>query len=274
MTEPRPQVPSPAELHSLFNNLSWKQPHRSPDEVAERYGWRATVKSLQLIQHAAAAEPRITAEFLAAMPATASPYKLDSRIKSPESLARKLDDINQLGHRGQQVDDLFRYTALTDTPDELVATARHTIDELVDAGWKVGYAMHSYTDGSRYKGLHAHLRTPGGDRVEVQFHSAASAAVKESTTEWYEALRSATSTGSQRAEARRKSTEASAVLTAPEGIDELTELGGRPVAVKNYSDSRQEKANEPRRQEAEPAPKGERQRRRQRTEKRDGGIER
>jgi hypothetical protein len=274
MPEPQPQVPPPAELHQRFSNLNWKQPHRSPDEIAELYGWRATVKSLQLIERAAVSEPRVTAEFLAAMPTTASPYKLDSRIKSPESLARKLDDINLLAHRGQQVDDLFRYTALTRTPNELVPAARHTIDALVDAGWKVHRAMHSYTDGSRYKGLHACLRTPGGDRVEVQFHSVASAAVKEATTEWYETVRSATSTESQRAEARRRSTEASAALAAPEGIDELTELGGRPVVVENYSDSRQQKASEPRRQEPEPAPQGERPRRRQRTAKRDGGIER
>jgi hypothetical protein len=274
MTEPRPEVLSPAELHQRFSNLNWKQPLRSPDEIAADYGWRATTKSLRLIEGAVAAEPRITAEFLAALPAPASPYKLESRIKSPDSLARKLDDLNQLTHRGRQVDDLFRYTALTQTPHDLVATARHTIDSLVDAGWTVGYAMHSYTDGSRYKGLHAHLRTPGGHRVEIQFHSAASAAVKEATTGWYETLRSATSTKSQRAEARRRCTEASDVLNPPEGINELTELGNTAVTVKNYSDSRPEKVGEPHREPPEPAPQGERLRRRQRTWKRDGGIER
>ncbi|MDX2974496.1 hypothetical protein [Kribbella solani] len=71
---------------------------------------------------------------------------------------------------------------LTERPDDLVAAARDTAGVLIGQGWNVVYAMHSYTDGSRYKGIHAYLRTPDVERVEVQWHSHASVRVKELTT--------------------------------------------------------------------------------------------
>ena len=128
---------------------------------------------------------------------------------------------------------------LTESPDDLVAAARHTADALTDHGWQVAYAMHSYTDGSRYKGIHAHLRTPDLPRIEVQWHSSASVRTKEQTTRWYEIERNAQATDDERATARQNCVDASAQLRPPLGIDNLTELGGRRVAVNNYSDSRQ-----------------------------------
>ncbi|WP_427889758.1 hypothetical protein ACQHIV_40335 [Kribbella sp. GL6] len=179
----------------------------------------------------------MTTQFLDSLPSGTTPYQLDRRVKSPESLARKLADWADLKNRFP-VDDVLRYTVLTESPEELVAAARRTADALTEQGWKVRYAMHSYTEGSRYKGVHTNLVVPGAPRVEVQIHSVASAAVKEQTAPWYKIERSAAASAEDRAQARRQCVEASATLEQPQGIDAMTRLGGKRVAVNNYSDSR------------------------------------
>jgi hypothetical protein len=70
-------------------------------------------------------------------------------------------------------------------------------------------------------------------------HSVPSIQIKELTTPWYEVERSAHATDDERAQARQKCVEASAQLEPPAGMGHLTSLGGRRVAVHNYSDSRQ-----------------------------------
>lgn len=218
--------------------VDWGDNSLVPADIARRYGMKATGKSLELLRQTAEIEPQVTAQFLASIPTGSSPYQLSRRVKSPESLARKLRTWSDANNRSP-VEDLLRYTVLTESPDDLVASTRSTTEALTDHGWRVLYAMHSYTDGSRYKGVHAHFRTPDIDRLEIQWHSVSSAEVKELTTRWYEVERSLTTSDADRTAARAKCVEASAQLRKPAGIDALTELGGRRVKVNNYSDSRQ-----------------------------------
>jgi hypothetical protein len=191
-----------------------------------------------MLERLVATEPRVTAEFLAAMPSTGSAYHLASRIKSPTSLARKLADRQRGRAWSQPIEDVLRYTVLTEHPQTVVAATRQTADGLQRNGWQVGSAMHSYTEGSRYKGIHAWLKTSTGDPVEVQFHSAQSVAVKEATTPYYEVERSADATADERTAARRECIRLSATLIDPRGIEGLAEIGDCRVAVNNYSDSR------------------------------------
>ncbi|TDW91554.1 hypothetical protein EV647_5134 [Kribbella sp. VKM Ac-2566] len=232
--------PTPKSLHEALNNtrpLDWGNVPPSAAEISRRYGPEATERSLRLLEQAVAVEPTVTAQFLDSLPSGTMPHQLDRRVKSPESLARKLADWMDADQH-LPIDDVLRYTALTENPDELVAAARQTVDELNSHDWHVRAAMHSYTEGSRYKGIHAGMTISGCPRVEVQFHSVASAKVKEMTTPWYEIDRSATATLEERTEARRRSVEASRTLAPPQGIDGLTKLGGTRVQVNNYSDSR------------------------------------
>ncbi|NUS00015.1 MAG: hypothetical protein HOV67_32745 [Kribbellaceae bacterium] len=235
----------PTALHQAFaasRPLDWGDKHRTTAEIAHLHGERATHRSLELLEQAATVEPIVTDQFLNSLPSGTTPYQLDRRVKSPESLARKIVDW-QAADSSRPIDDLLRYTVLTESPDELVAAARRTVAALNDHGWRVRAAMHSYTDGSRYKGIHAGMTIDGCPRVEVQFHSVPSAKVKEATTLWYEIERSATATLAERAEARRQCAEASKVLKPPPGINQFTELGGTRVVVNNYSDSRQDAPN-------------------------------
>jgi hypothetical protein len=233
--------------------LDWGQRPLSAADITNLHGEKATKKSLHLLQQTVSVEPRVTAEFLAALPPSASPYQLDKRVKSPESLARKLQNISAKRRR-VPLDDLLRYTALTASPDDLVTAARQTIERLIDQDWGVVYAMHSYTDGSRYKGLHAYLTVAGVNRLEVQFHSVDSAKVKELTTPWYEIERDANASDEDRTIARQRCVDLSATLSSPNDIDNLTMLGGRPVAVHNYSDSREEQPPPERLSTDAPAP--------------------
>lgn len=241
MPSPDPEhLPAPSELHARFSTkiapVDWGERLPTAAEIIQLYGARATAGSLRLLERAITTEPRITAQFLEAMPPSASAYRPECRIKSPESLARRLRDMRESKQR-HPPDDLLRYTALTEGPDTLVDTARETCEELRRAGWQVRYARQSYSEGSRYKGIHSYFVTPSDDRVEVQFHSVASARVKEATTPWYEVERSARSSAEERTAARQECVRLSATLEDPPGIDSLVELGGRRVAVTNYSRS-------------------------------------
>jgi predicted RNA binding protein YcfA (HicA-like mRNA interferase family) len=233
------------EPHDLLRALArhgavdWGESLPTAAEIARMYGDQATARSLELLEQLVATEPRVTAEFLSAVPSLGSPYQLAHRIKSPQSLARKLFDRQDQRRWWRAPEDLLRYTVRTESPDKLVTAARHTAGELNRTGWQVTYAMQSYTAGSRYKGIHAFLKTSTAAKVEVQFHSAQSIKVKELTTPYYEVERSAQATIKEREAARRECIHLSATLTVPTGIDQLKDLGGRAVEVKNYSDSRQ-----------------------------------
>ncbi len=234
-------LPEPRDLLRAFTAngpLDWGADPGTAAEIVERYGLKATARSLRMLEDVVKSEPRVTAEFLAAMPSTGSAYHLASRVKSPKSLARKLADRREVGAWNRPVEDVLRYTVLTEHPRSLVAATRQTADELGRSGWKVKSAMHSYTEGSRYKGIHAWLQTASRDRVEVQFHSAPSVDVKELTTPYYEIERSANATADERTAARRECIRLSATLADPAGIGGLTDLGGQRVTVNNYSDSR------------------------------------
>jgi len=165
----------PAALHRAFETtypLSWSHTPLSVAEISRLHGGPATRRSLQLLEQAAAVEPTVTSQFLDSLPLGTSPYQLDRRVKSPESLARKIVDWEIAG-QSRPINDLLRYTVLTESPDELVAAACRAVDALNDHGWRVGSAMHSYTEGSRYKGIHAGMATAAGPRigVEIQGHS-------------------------------------------------------------------------------------------------------
>ena len=243
MTGGSDRLPEPTDLHALFaqrHPVQWGDRLPTTAQLAADYGRDAVRLSLITLQGRLRTEQQTTADFLAAVPDDATAYNLDSRVKSPMSLARQFQDRLERDKEGEPA-DVLRYTVLCQSPNELAAAARFTTEQLQRRGWAVESAMHSYTSGSRYKGLHANLRTPVGDAVEVQFHSVASSKVKEASTRPYEIERDPASTDSERAAARRVCVELSDTLPVPLGLDSLRTLGGVTVEVNNYSDSRSRK---------------------------------
>lgn len=242
-----PNLPEPAALHAELarhHPLNWGDPLPTKEQLAAEFGPDATRLALAALCARAAAEPAATAEFVAAVSADSTSYKLESRVKSPQSLSRKYaDQLQTLDD--DEPDDILRYTVLTDSSEQLVTETQQTVDRLCDAGWRPVAAMHSYTEGSRYKGIHVGFRRPTGETVEVQFHSAASARVKEATTTPYEIERSTTASPAERASARALCIELSGSLDPPAGIASLRTVGDVTIEVNTFGDSRQVDPAEP-----------------------------
>lgn len=243
-----PDLPEPADLHAWLTTqrpLDWGTPIATKAEIAAKYGADTAAMSLRLLAKAAAVEARITDAMISAIGDEASPYHLANRLKSPESLARKLmkfDDYYRRTNRGPE--DVLRYTAAVKQPDELTKAAVRTIERLQDQRWQMESALHSYVEGSRYKGLHAFLRSQG-ERIELQVHSKESIAVKELTTPLYEIERDNDQPPAVRDEVRRECIALSAGMTQPAGIDELKELGGVTVRAVSYGKKRPAHRSDP-----------------------------
>lgn len=229
-------LPEPAELHARLaarRHLDWGDPIPTKKQVAAEFGDSATARSLVMLDRATAVERFITDDFLASVrPGTVS-YQLQSRVKSPQSLARKLTNLDDSRYAGQPPEDLLRYTVVAPDPDDLVDTTVGTLQQLQAKGWVMDSAHHSYVDGSRYKGLHTFLRCHG-ELIELQVHSTESIDVKVRTTPLYELERDRGQDQAIRDTARRACIDMSDQLKQPAGITELTELGGVAVSIRSY----------------------------------------
>jgi hypothetical protein len=173
------------------------------------------------------------------LPPGAGAHQLENRLKAPESLARKLNTESK--HRRQSpeqalgaVNDVLRYTLLVPDSRNLVARTEAFVNSLEQHGWSVAEAYHTYVDGSRYRGIHATMRSPQGPLVEIQFHSEASAAVKKATTLLYEINRDPTRNRRERENARVESVKLSDELDLPDGLTELRQLGDQPVSCRRF----------------------------------------
>jgi hypothetical protein len=241
-------LPEPAELHARLGahrHLDWGDPIPSKQEIAAEFGDSATMRGLAMLRRAAAVERLLTDDFLAAVrPGTVS-HQLQSRMKSPQSLARKLrrsEDFYR--HANQPPEDIIRYTVVTPEPDDLIETAAETLDQLIAKNWTMDSALHSYVDGSRYKGLHTFL-CKEDELIELQIHSQQSIEVKVRTTPLYEVERDPRQEREVRDAARATAIALSDQMTQPAGIDELSELGGVAVTTRSYGKRRRTQAERP-----------------------------
>lgn len=194
--------------------------------------------TLPLIDQARAAEPAVTADFLAALPGNARSHGLEYRIKSPDSLASKFDrrsSSGPLADTGRAINDVLRYTSVVRSSDELIPSATAIVDELGDNGWVVTSAQHSYVPGNRYKGIHCTVYSEKMDlSIELQFHSEGSINVKDATHQAYEVLRNKRLPIQERIRADARMREQSAKIDPPLGVDEFLSLGDEKVQVLTY----------------------------------------
>jgi hypothetical protein len=233
-------LPEPAELHARLNTrrpLDWGDPIPTKKEIAAEFGQDATSRSLTSLAHAAEVEEQITDDLLSAVVPGTVAYQLESRLKSPQSLARKLQNREGTDFDSQPLEDLVRYTIVAPDPDDIVKTATDACDSLVARGWAMESAHHSYVDGSRYKGLHLFLHGHG-ERVELQIHSPESIDVKTRTTALYAIERDRRQPRASRDEAGDTCIALSDQMKQPAGIDELAVLGGVAVGTRSYGKKR------------------------------------
>lgn len=229
-------VPEPSELHARHSRkypLDWGEKLPTAAQIAAEFGVRATRAALRQLDQLGRAVELATDDLLAVMPPGASMYQLKHRLKSPQSLARKLAGRLDQEKQAAQVEDVLRYTYLTDA-SRFVELAGLVTEELQAKGWRLAGVRNSYVDRSRYKGLHLDWRTPAGQRVEVQVHTPQSVTVKESTTKLYEVERDRKRPRHERNAARAECVRLSASLMPPQGLTELRTLGQCKVDVRGY----------------------------------------
>ncbi|MEV6416553.1 hypothetical protein [Kribbella sp. NPDC051718] len=230
-------LPEPRELHARFSAeypLDWGEPLWTTAQIAAEYGVRATRRALLQLEGIGWRNAAATKELLGSVADGAKLYQLERRIKSPQSLARKLKKQIGGNRREPSIEDLQRYTMMTGDHLRLVDLLKETAARLQDRGWELQRIRNSYVPGSRYKGIHLDTHDPRGQRIEVQVHSAASLAVKEATTKPYEVERDERRSKPERELARGECIRLSESLPTPPGLDRLVELGGCPVTVRGY----------------------------------------
>lgn len=146
---------------------------------------------------------------------------LEHRLKTPESIARKLllnahDMEIELEEAVDALYDALRYTFIIDD-DQYISGTDAILKALSEQNYEVKYFRNTWgNDG--YKGINTNLTTPDGYLFEIQFHTRDSFETKEYKTHaLYEIARSETSTEAEKQEANAKQRELFAAVPVPEG---------------------------------------------------------
>lgn len=222
-------------------DVDWGEHPPSTAELYDTYGSTVAGAAIHKLEEVAAIEPEITAAIIDAAPADCRMHNLEYRMKSPASLAGKIESRILVDPTATPVEitgrltDFVRYTVVAPTPDRVVPAAQETLEGLVAKGWEVKEIEHSFVDGNPYKGLHSivvhHSETD--QDVEIQFHSEAGAAIKDRYHRDYETLRDQTQPYPTRAAAHTTMVNAWNIVPTPPGLVDL-HIGSVVAVEKAY----------------------------------------
>ena len=154
---------------------------RSPEAVKQAERLRRDAEAVEpvitgLMQGIA---KNINAEF----PEIDGKSSLTERLKSTDSLARKIDQDAEKEHGGDRekaangISDAVRYTLNVDESDYTDGVEK-TIDTLKETGWKVESVKNFWQAGDPYDGTNIKL-SKEGVKVELQLHTPTSHRIKE-----------------------------------------------------------------------------------------------
>ncbi len=145
------------------------------DENESADSEKVAAKANEVYTKAKAEEPKTTADIVGAGEKNGGkPVGLDYKLKSEESLARKIetDGIDK------PIKDSLRYTVLFDK-DQIADGSANTIKDLESKGYKKIGLKNTFQEGAIYKGINSNFETPNGQIIEVQFHTPESFNVKQ-----------------------------------------------------------------------------------------------
>lgn len=223
-----PRVANASSPSHSIPPVSWEKDFDAERLLAE-FPPEVAQAALPMIERARTVEPKVTADFLAALPENARPNGLEHRIKSPDSLASKIDRRGVTASpyaASASMTDVLRYTGVVDSDTTLLAMASSVVSELEVNGWKVTSAQHSYVPDSPYKGLHCLVRSEDLDvTMELQFHTEQSQTIKTLTHSAYEVVRDPRVPDTERFAADRYLRETSEQILEPPGIEDFNYLG-------------------------------------------------
>lgn len=220
--------------------VDWGE-HPSTADLYEQYDPKVADATVATLRRTCQAEPEMTRDIVTSLPQGVRAHGLEFRVKSPQSLARKIRTRTEsraasglsADQHADRLTDVVRYTAVCQDPDKLTSTAQTTLATLQEQGWEVVEAEHSYVAGSPYKGLHT-LARKGSITAELQFHTEASQAVKDKYHVEYEVSRDPKTPLDQRLQADETMRKAWDAVPTPNGLTALKSLGGVPLATKTY----------------------------------------
>lgn len=190
-----------------------QQENRDEQDTAERLAEK-------LIEAAVQEEPAVTAVLQSLESENARLTGLEHRIKSKESLARKiLSDAHDMEVSPEEaaplIRDVLRYTLCIDE-DKYIPIVDNTLKTLAENHISVVRFRNSW-GGDGYKGININLETENGFIMELQMHTPASFEAKEFEHANYEIARSETATEEERRAAEAYAKEIYAKVPVPEG---------------------------------------------------------
>jgi hypothetical protein len=174
-------------------------------------------RAKQVLGRAKAAEPRVTEDISQLAKKTGGTQEgLDFRLKSEESLTRKLDGMP----RNAEVNDALRYT-VTYEPSKLGEGAASVMKGLENQGYEKVLVKNTFVEGQPYKGINTTFRSPDGQLFELQFHTPQSFDVKQNLTHaLYEQARVLPAGSQERAAIGAQMKNISDSVQIPKGIQE------------------------------------------------------
>ena len=186
---------------------------------------QADVLAAQLLLRAREAEDGITAAMQQLETEGSYLEGLENRFKSADSLSGKIladadANLESLDTAAGAISDVLRYTLVVDEKSyaDRVPKALHQLEA---SGFTVIKFRNAW-GGKFYQGINAQLMSPEGVRVELQFHTAQSYAIKQVSHEVYEIRRNPKASEDERAEATRMSVVYNNHVIMPDGADKVT----------------------------------------------------
>ncbi len=203
--------------HSDERNL------RNPDRRRSRRE-EADFLAAQLLLKAREAEDGITAAMQQLETDGAYLEGLENRFKRADSLAGKILADAEAQHLSLDVaagaiGDVLRYTLVVDE-NAYASMVPKALAKLEASGFTVLKFRNAW-GGKFYQGINAQLMSPEGVRVELQFHTAQSYAIKQASHEVYEIRRNPQSSNAEVAEATRMSIVYNKRVIMPAGADKV-----------------------------------------------------
>lgn len=191
---------------------------RGDKKLTRREKSRLLAQALR--RRAMAAEPEVTADMRTLEHSSAKLEGLDYRLKGLDSLTRKImsdaaEDQASLATAAAGISDVLRYT-LTCSDEDYSETVPQAMAALTEKGYRVEKFRNAW-GGKFYQGVNVHLMSPSGVRVELQFHTPQSFAIKQASHAVYEIRRNPASTPAEVAEAIRLSLAYNEAVIVPEG---------------------------------------------------------
>lgn len=215
--------------------IAWLE--KSLDKAKATWPTSLVCAAFQTVEKHSAIEPRVTSNIEQATPVHARLVGLESRMKEPASVCRKVDkkqrEAVDFGEEPPTADevtgrmkDVLRYTIVTSQEDSLADDAKNIAASLVGEGWKITEAENFFHSGNSYKGLHLTVTDKDGVSIEVQIHSEASIDIKEKTHPLYEESRETSTSPGRVDELKGQMLALSGEVKNPKELDSMTDIEG------------------------------------------------